>query len=160
VPSGAELTLIADVSDTGTGVRWVEYSLDGGLTWLLMNSQDGTFDENIETAEITFLAPTASGTYPICVRLGDGAGNVAMPACGNFTVNEPPTGVSAGGPYSSDEGQPVDIVGSASDPEGDSLVYTWSYLPGPAVDSGASCTFGMQQLYQRQLPAPTMDISA
>jgi len=47
--------------------------------------------------------------------------------------------VSAGGPYSGNEGSAISLNGSASDQ--DSFTTTWSYTAGPDVDAGATCTF-------------------
>ncbi|MCA1684344.1 MAG: PKD domain-containing protein, partial [Actinobacteria bacterium] len=55
-------------------------------------------------------------------------------------TNRPPI-VSAGGPYSGDEGAPVTLTGAASDPDGDALTLTWTYSPVSGVDAGATCTF-------------------
>lgn len=54
---------------------------------------------------------------------------------GAFEVqNLPPTNVSAGGPYSINEGQSLTLSGSATDPEDDPLTYTW--------DVNGDSTFG------------------
>ncbi len=54
--------------------------------------------------------------------------------------NTPPT-VDAGGPYSGDEGAPIGLNGTASDPDNDPLTVSWSYAAGVGVDAGATCTF-------------------
>ena len=55
-------------------------------------------------------------------------------------ANTPPT-ADAGGPYSGDEGSPIEITGIASDPDLDSLMYAWSYVAVSGVDAGATCDF-------------------
>lgn len=51
--------------------------------------------------------------------------------------------VNAGGPYSGEEGTPLTLSGSASDPDGPSpLTLSWTYSPVSGVDTGASCVFG------------------
>lgn len=56
-------------------------------------------------------------------------------------TNDPPM-VSAGGPYTGDEGTPLALSGSATDPDGDTLAISWSYELGPGADAGATCSFG------------------
>ena len=56
-------------------------------------------------------------------------------------VNYPPL-VTAGGPYSGDEGASIGISGSATDPENHLITYAWSYSPSAGVDPGATCAFG------------------
>lgn len=56
-------------------------------------------------------------------------------------VNQSPT-VGAGGPYSGDEGSPIAISGTATDPDNDPLTPSWSWAAGAGVDAGATCTFG------------------
>lgn len=55
-------------------------------------------------------------------------------------VNLPPT-VNAGIDVTGDEGSPVTLAGSASDPEGADLFLNWNATPGPDVDPGATCSF-------------------
>lgn len=56
-------------------------------------------------------------------------------------VNSPPTN-DAGGPFSGNEGSAINISGTATDPNGDTLTNGWSYLAGAGVDAGATCSFG------------------
>jgi len=58
-------------------------------------------------------------------------------------ANSPPT-VDANGPYSGTEGSPIALTGAASDPNGDTLIYAWSFQAAPGVDAGASCTFSSE----------------
>ena len=50
--------------------------------------------------------------------------------------------MNAGGPYSGDEGAPIGISGSATDPENHTITYAWTYSPASGVDPGATCAFG------------------
>lgn len=54
-------------------------------------------------------------------------------------VNLAPT-VDAGPDVSGDEGAPVQLGGSASDPEGADLLLSWQATPGAGVDAGATCS--------------------
>ncbi len=57
-------------------------------------------------------------------------------------TNRPPL-VSAGGPYAGDEGTPLTLSGTASDPDpGDTVAVQWTYASTSNVDTGATCTFG------------------
>lgn len=73
------------------------------------------------------------------VNVGPGGGTSnGLP----FTIvaaNASPT-VDAGGPYTGQEGTPVPLTGTATDP-GDTLTYLWTYTPGSGVDAGTTCTF-------------------
>ncbi|HEX6684651.1 MAG TPA: PKD domain-containing protein [Candidatus Limnocylindrales bacterium] len=53
--------------------------------------------------------------------------------------NQPPT-VNAGPDTTGDEGVPIALAGSASDPEGTFEVF-WTYSLGPDTDAGMSCSF-------------------
>ncbi|MCA2187883.1 PKD domain-containing protein [Nonomuraea cavernae] len=59
---------------------------------------------------------------------------------GTPPVDLPPT-VDAGPDVRGDEGSPVTLGGSASDPENSALFLNWSVTPGPGVDPGAFCFF-------------------
>jgi hypothetical protein len=68
---------------------------------------------------------------------------------GHFrVVNFPPTNVSAGGPYSLNEGGNLTLTGSATDPENDPLTFTWD-VNGDGVfgdATGANPTLTWAQL--------------
>ena len=48
----------------------------------------------------------------------------------------------AGGPYTGNEGQAINLTGSSSDPEGDPLIVAWTYTFEEGVEPGTTCTFG------------------
>jgi PKD repeat protein len=59
----------------------------------------------------------------------NGAGYREANSCAPEPVNVPPV-VEVGGPYTSVEGQSVDLSGSATDENGDALTYAWSIGDG------------------------------
>jgi trimeric autotransporter adhesin len=87
------------------------------------------------------VSATNPGTYTNCAANITAAVGVGLPACTSVTFNVAPT-VSAGGPYSGQEGNSIAIAGSATDPDGPSLSPTWTITPASGVDPGATCSFG------------------
>lgn len=87
--------------------------------------------------------PLASGTHRLCVRAAgtDSGGPGGVTECHDVTLNTPPV-VSAGGPYSGNEDNPVDILGTVADPDTPNPTTTWSIAPEAGVPAGASCVFG------------------
>lgn len=72
-------------------------------------------------------------------RAADANGDSSI--CGvAFLANQPPM-VNAGGSYAAIEGTAVGLDGTASDPNGDALTWSWTATPGPDADPGAWCTF-------------------
>jgi hypothetical protein len=59
----------------------------------------------------------------------------------NLPPPDLPPSVDAGIDVTGNEGSPVILTGSASDPEGSSLFLGWNATPGPDVDPGAVCSF-------------------
>lgn len=78
----------------------------------------------------------ASGVYTVTVTVkDDDLGTVS--ASTQVAVNGPPT-ADAGGPYNGSEGLPVGLVGTAVDPENDTLSTNWSFTPS-GLDAGGTC---------------------
>lgn len=81
-----------------------------------------------------FIAPATTGTYDFFVEVNDGfitTFDVVTIIVG--ASNQAPT-ADAGADQIADESTPVTLDGSASsDPDGDSLTYSWSQLAGDAV---------------------------
>jgi hypothetical protein len=80
---------------------------------------------------------TLSGLYTITVTLSDTEGAPSVRTT-QVLVNSPPT-ANAGGPYSTTEGTPAGLTGTASDPDGDPLTTQWTFTPTPA-HPGTTCT--------------------
>jgi hypothetical protein len=81
-------------------------------------------------------------TNAVCGGITDAIpGNFALCGCNSVNTNLPfPSDpqsapeVDAGGPYTGQEGAPVSIAATASDPDGDALTYSWSGV-------GLGCSF-------------------
>ncbi|QFZ19424.1 vWA domain-containing protein [Saccharothrix syringae] len=87
-------------------------------------------------------APLSSGTHELCVTAHgtDGGGAGTVTDCTTVIVNAPPV-VATGGPYAGQEGTPVALAGTVTDPDGPSLTSQWSITPQSGVDPGTTCTF-------------------
>lgn len=115
------------------------------LIFTIMDLGDSIYDSTVFLDNFRFSQdiPTIPPTKPkeICGNgIDDNLDGQIDEAC-----NQVPT-VNAGGPYSGSEGAPITLNGSASDPNpGDSLTANWSYVVGPDVDPGATCSFGDAQ---------------
>ena len=84
------VTVTATIDDSTTGnslIASAEYSMDGGTSWLPMTAQDGAFDEVDEAVSVTFPAPGEPGTFDLCVRGWDDAGNTGEPVCTSLEVD-------------------------------------------------------------------------
>ena len=80
----------------------------------------GTFIGTADFDPSTVLKPIDGGTGSgFIVRLSPAAGATPGP------TNSPPINVTAGGPYTIDEGQGLTVTASAIDPDKDPLKYTW-----------------------------------
>jgi trimeric autotransporter adhesin len=83
------------------------------------------------------------GSHQLCVSANgsDGGGPGSVTDCHTVLINAPPV-VDPGGPYAGQEGTPIGIAGTVTDPDGPSLTTAWTVTPGSGVDPGAACTFG------------------
>ncbi|WP_026425190.1 vWA domain-containing protein [Actinokineospora inagensis] len=109
-------------------------------------TQTTTWTVNPNSGECTVANPSALnttvrcttfGTYVLSLTGSDGVNGPVRNTAILHVRNAPPT-VDAGGPYSGGQGTPVQITGTATDPDGPSLTTTWSVLPlqtgGPVPD--------------------------
>ncbi len=136
VPENTTAVVTVAATDADLPAQTVTYSITGGLDQAL-------FSINGTTGELTFLAAPdyeipgdagADNIYNVDVTADDGNGGTTVQniAVSVTDVNEPPI-VNAGGPYIIDEGQPLTLSGSATDPEGGPLSYAWD-LDGDGFD--------------------------
>ncbi|MDX1615413.1 MAG: PKD domain-containing protein [Candidatus Promineifilaceae bacterium] len=122
IPSSCvDVTISASDESRGSGLRAVEYSLDGGDSW---NSIP------VNNLPFNFLVP-GSGRIELVAHAMDEAGNlsieyipfsIATPCPG---ANRPPT-ADAGGPYDAAEGQTISLDASGStDPDDNLASFAW-----------------------------------
>ena len=79
-----------------------------------------------------------AGTYSVTTTVTDDDGGIGVSTASVF-VNAPPTAnvIAAFG----NEGSPIPLFATASDPDHDPLSYHWAATPAAGVDPGASCSF-------------------
>jgi subtilisin family serine protease/alpha-tubulin suppressor-like RCC1 family protein len=83
---GAAVTVTASATDA-LAVASAQVSLAGGA-WTAMSAVDGAFGGTSEALRGTVTAPTTGGTYSVCVRATDSAGNTSTgTACAMLTVS-------------------------------------------------------------------------
>ena len=99
------------------------------------------------------------GTHTLTAQARDPSGNSSTSAPVSVTidntrdpVNNPPT-VSAGPAQTVDSESSVTLSGSATDPEGDSLTYSWEQVSGPSVG-----TITDASKLQASFTAPTVTV--
>jgi hypothetical protein len=95
------ITLTATVDDTDTGgstIDAADYFIDGG-NLVVMDAQDGAFDEVSEVVTATIPAFTEAGVHEVCVVGTDAVGNVGVEDCIMFAVYDPTAGFVTGGGF-------------------------------------------------------------
>ena len=90
----------------------------------------------------TWTAPATEGTYTISVIVSDDKGGTATESCDIEVANTPPVitslapGATAVGP-----GGSCTVTCTASDPDGDTITYTWSATGGAISGTGSTVTW-------------------
>ena len=111
-----------------------------GPTGILLGSDDNSAPDGRNAVVAVHLS--AGGVYRVRLRGTDSATFGEYTLAVTTAVNVPPTGVTAGGPYSIPEGGSLTLSGAAADANGDQLTYTWDIQGvGTTVDAvGANPT--------------------
>jgi PKD domain len=137
IPNGGSVSFTAPFTDDGRNdTHTCTLNFDDGSP-----VANGTVSETPGTGTCTATHTfTVSGTHTVVVTVRDDDGGTGSDSV-RVVVNSPPV-VSAGGPYSGQEGATISIAGSVTDPDGPNLSQTWTIAPQSGVDPGATCAFG------------------
>jgi len=143
VPDVAQLPAILPgiIASTLTGLT---LRVDGGAPTPITATTPGLPQNG--PANLTYTVDTAAltpGSHQLCTTAAgtDGGGDGTVTDCHTITINAPPV-VTVGGPYAGQEGTPVSLAGTATDPDGPTLTTTWTATPTTGVDTGATCALG------------------
>lgn len=141
-----DVATLPDILPTVINSRLTSLALrvDGGAPIAISNVTPGLPADG--PASVTYGVDTPAlgpGTHQLCVTAdgSDGGGPGSVTDCHTVRINAPPV-VTAGGPYAGQEGTPIGIAGTVTDPDGPSLTIGWTVTPTAGVDPGAACTFG------------------
>ncbi len=91
---------------------------------------------------VTWTAPSTFGIYTVTVTVGDGNGGTATRSVSITVTNHNPeiTSLTAT-PASVFTGGSAIIASAASDPDGDTLAYSWAYTGGSISGTGSTVTW-------------------
>ncbi len=108
---------------------------------------DGAYDWSSPAAgQAEHTYPTApTKTYEAGLRVTDNDGNVAEAAIDVLVTNHNPT-VDAGGPYDGPPGQPIPLVGSATD-DGQVVLYEWDFDADGTFDWSSASSASVDHVY-------------
>jgi hypothetical protein len=126
----------------GAGVAEVEVRVCPGASCSFANGEPIGSDDAAPYA-VTWSAQPAAGSYTLVARATDHVGNTQDASPVTVRVgNRAPSNVSAGGPYTVDEGGSVLVTGAATDPDDDPLIFGWDLDANGEVETlGQSATF-------------------
>ena len=103
-----------------------------------LNYDGNTFDVDA-TGQTTLHTWNNPGLYQVGLRVKDEDGGETLDTA-QVNINLPPV-AAVGGPYSGLEGAPIIFDGSgSSDPDNDSLVYSWNFGDGSPAAGGITVT--------------------
>src|SRR4029079_13356761 len=77
---------VSATANDAIDVAAAEVSVGAGV-WRPVSAVDGAFGGPTEDLGVAATAPAGSGTYDVCVRAQDAAGNVSTPGCSHLTVD-------------------------------------------------------------------------
>ncbi|HEY0602641.1 MAG TPA: Ig-like domain-containing protein, partial [Herpetosiphonaceae bacterium] len=136
---GSAHTLTATIQENGAAVagKSVTFTVTSGPN---AGTSGSAMTDSSGRARFTYVG-TRSGSDTVVASYVDSRGNTESSNSATVNwLNQAPS-VNAGPDVTGNEGAAIALSGSASDPEGDSLSYSWSYAAVSGVDAGASCSF-------------------
>lgn len=129
---GAQAGVSAPFSDAGTNDTHT-----ATVSWGDLSSSNATITETNGSGGLSAAhVYQHPGLYQVTITITDDNGGTATRTV-EILVNTPPT-ANAGGPYVGLEGAQMALTGTASDPDGDSLTYSWTFATN--ADPGTVCT--------------------
>ena len=129
---GATASVSAPFSDAGT-----HDTHTASVSWGDLSSSTATITETNGSGSLAAThAYQQPGVYQVAITVTDDNGGSATRTV-EILVNSPPT-ADAGGPYVGLEGAQMTLAGTASDPDGDQLAYSWTFTTN--ASPGTVCT--------------------
>ena len=138
-----QLTASAVDPSENTGQLQYVWTIDG--TSLPVTSANPTTVTWMQLSGLGINVNQPSVSYPVTVTVTDNNGNSPSTTSNPVTLTVdglPPTNVSAGGPYAINEGSPLVLSASATDPLGNAgdLTYAWTVNGTSGAAAGADPT--------------------
>jgi PKD repeat protein len=114
VAEGTPIILSGNAVDPGADTFSFEWDFD----------YDGSIFDAQATGQTITTTYATPGIYTVALRVTDDDGGRGLDTAQVTVGNVPPT-ADAGGPYTGDEGSPITLTGTGSDPTNDLLTYAW-----------------------------------